>query len=347
MSGLSGLNKSHDDSIVIGLCQSQLFEVLTAAQLNHATTHVCNLVTKARKAYPLMDMVVFPEYSINGLSMSTDPAILCTLDSPQVHAFKQACKQNAIWACFSILEPNPHLPSAPWNTGIVINPEGELVNYYRKLHPWVPVEPWYPGNLEPSIPVFSGPKGVQIAHVICHDGQFPEVAREAAYRGAEVLLRTAGYTAPIAKSWELTNRGNAFGNLLWTASVALSGSDGTFDSMGEAMVVNPEGDVVVKSVGGRVDEIFACEIRKGDAHGRRERWGVENNLYQLGHRGFTAVDGGARDCPYSFMRDLVRGEYRQVGEDRVMVTDGTSCGFAKPTGKFVGTEKLDDVVTLH
>ena len=28
--------------------------------------------------------------------------------------------------------------------------------YYRKLHPWVPVEPWEPGNL--GVPVCDGPE---------------------------------------------------------------------------------------------------------------------------------------------------------------------------------------------
>lgn len=86
----------------------------------------------------------------------------------------------------------------------------------------------YPGNR--GIPVFDGPGGIRMAHIICHDGQFPEVARECAYKGAEIMLRTAGYTSPIKASWEITNRANAFCNSMWTASVALAGSDGTFNS---------------------------------------------------------------------------------------------------------------------
>jgi formamidase len=78
--------------------------------------------------------------------------------------------------------------------------------------------------------VFDGPGGIRMAHIICHDGQFPEVARECAYKGAEIMMRTAGYTSPIKSSWEITNRSNAFCNLMWTASVALAGSDGTFNS---------------------------------------------------------------------------------------------------------------------
>ena len=166
-----------------------------------------------------------------------------------------------------------------------------------------------------------------------HDGQFPEMAHECAYKGAEITLRTAGYTSPIKNSWEITNRANAFCNLMWTCSVALAGSDGTFNSMGEAMFCNPEGEIV-RHGNGNADEIFACEIRKGDALDKRRNWGVENNLYQFGHRGYPAVEGGATDCPYTYRRDLVAGKYAQCGESEVKVTDGTGCGIPKPTAKY-------------
>jgi len=48
---------------------------------------------------------------------------------------------------------------------------------------------------------------------------FPEMAREAAYKGAEIIIRTAGYTAPIRHAWQITNQANAFCNLAYTANV--------------------------------------------------------------------------------------------------------------------------------
>ena len=147
------------------------------------------------------------------------------------------------------------------------------------------------------------------------------------------MLRTAGYTSPIVKSWAFTNQTNSFCNLMWTCSVALAGSDGTFNSMGEAMFINPEGEIV-RHGNGMADEIFACEIRPGDALEKRQHWGVENNLYQFGHRGYAAVAGGAQDCPYTYMKDLVAGKYKQHGEEDVKITDGTGCGIPKPTAKY-------------
>ena len=106
MSGLGGLNKSSSDSIVVGVCQSQLLQVLNPDQLKYAVDHVCNLVKKARESYPLMDLVVFPEYCIHGLSMSIEDSIMCSLDGPEVERFKKACAGSRIWGCFSIMERN-------------------------------------------------------------------------------------------------------------------------------------------------------------------------------------------------------------------------------------------------
>jgi formamidase len=50
----------------------------------------------------------------------------------------------------------------------------------------------------------------------------------------------------------------------------------------------------------------------------------------------VAVKGGAQDCPYTFMHDMVRGEYRLPWEDNVKVVDGTSCGFAPPERAYKG-----------
>ena len=333
MNGLSGLNKS-PSGVVVGLVQLQLPLVETVEQLSNQTVKIVSMVEKARKSYPQMDMVVFPEYALHGLSMSTEDQLMVSLDGPEVQAFKKACVDQHIWGCFSIMEKNPN--GNPYNTGLIIDDKGELKLYYRKFHPWIPVEAWEPGNM--GIPVITGPKGLKIGLIICHDGMFPEMARECAYKGAELMIRTAGYTAPIRHSWKITNQANAFQNLMATASVCLCGSDGTFDSMGEAMFCDHEGNIVSMG-GGRVDEIICAEVRGDLIREARANWSVENNIYQLYHRGYVAVKGGAQDCPYTFMHDMVNGNSKLPWDDSIVHRDGTSCGFDKPTREFIGNEK--------
>src|SRR5260221_1594213 len=278
MSGLGGLNKS-PHGVVLGMVELQLPVVKTPYDLDAQTRRICDMVAKARRNLSTMDLVVFPEYSLHGLSMDTNPDTMCRLDGPQVAAFKQACIENKIWGCFSIMEFNPN--GNPFNSGLIIDDQGEIKLYYRKLHPWVPVEPWEPGDL--GIPVCDGPNGSKLALIICHDGMLPEMARESAYNGADILIRTAGYTAPIRHSWKLTNQANAFSNLMLTASVCMCGSDRTVDSMGEGMFVNFDGTPLVEG-GSRADEIITCGLRPDLVAEAGGHWGVENNIYQLGHR---------------------------------------------------------------
>jgi formamidase len=332
MSGLGGLNKS-PRGVVIGLVQLQLPVVATPVDLRAQVQKIVAMVTKAKKGMPTLVLVVFPEYALHGLSMDTSPSIMCRVDGPEVAAFKAACARERVWGCFSIMEQNPH--GNPYNSGIVIDASGELRLYYRKMHPWTPVEPWEPGNL--GVPVCDGPNGSKLALIICHDGMFPEMARECAYKGADIMLRTAGYTGPVRHAWRTTNQANAFCNLMVTASVCMCGSDGVFNSMGEGMIVNFDGTPLV-SGSSLPDEIITAEVRPDLVAEARRVWGVENNIYQLGHRGFVAVKGGAQDCPYTYMRDLAAGTYRLPWESEVQVTDGTSCGFPAPTRSYAGPE---------
>ena len=372
--GLGGLNKS-PNGVVIGVVQLQLPTVKTKADLAAQTQKIVAMVGKARRNLPGMDLVVFPEYSLHGLSMDTNPEIMCALDGPEVGNFRAACEAHEIWGCFSIMEYNP--AGNPYNTGLVIDANGKIALYYRKLHPWIPVEPWEPGNvgvpgcveiksstriqcarnrtnrarefqsgrdvpnqwlISTQVPVCVGPGGCKLALIICHDGMFPEMARECAYKGAEIMLRTAGYTAPIRDSWRFTNRSNSFQNLMVTANVCMCGSDGDFDSMGEGMIVNFDGCVIAHGLTGRADEIVTAEVRPDLVREARLCWGVENNIYQLGHRGYVAVRGGAKDCPYTYMKDLVAGRYALPWEADVRHTDGTACGFDPPEREYVGEE---------
>src|SRR5262245_16127477 len=103
MSGLGGLNKS-PNGVVIGVVQLQLPVIETRLDVSRQAKRICDMVTKARRSTPTMDLVVFPEYALHGLSMDTRPEIMCRLDGLEVAAFQRACRENTIWGCFSIME---------------------------------------------------------------------------------------------------------------------------------------------------------------------------------------------------------------------------------------------------
>jgi formamidase len=80
---------------------------------------------------------------------------------------------------------------------------------------------------------------------------------------------------------------------MYTANVCMAGTDGVFNSMGEGMIVNYDG-VPLATGNGAPDEIITAEVRPKLADEARRIWGVENNIYQFGHRGYVAVNSSNR-----------------------------------------------------
>ena len=117
------------------------------------------------------------------------------IDGPEVEHFRAACSATDLGLLLD------HGAQPAWQS-LQLRPDHRRRRrdpaLYRKLHPWVPVKPWEPGDL--GIPVCDGPNGSQNRAIICHDGMFPEMARECAYKGADIMIRTAGYTAPIRQA---------------------------------------------------------------------------------------------------------------------------------------------------
>jgi formamidase len=107
--------------VVVGLVQLQLPVVETPGGAGRADQRICDLVAKARRNQGTMDLVVFPEYALHGLSMAPT-RLMCSLDGPEVAAFKAACVDNNIWGCFSIMEHNP--AGNPYNSGLIIDDTG-------------------------------------------------------------------------------------------------------------------------------------------------------------------------------------------------------------------------------
>lgn len=94
--------------------------------------------------------------------------------------------------------------------------------------------------------------------------------------------------------------------------------------------------VVLGMVQLQLPTVVTAEVRPDLVREARLHWGVENNIYQFGHRGYVAVKGGAQDYPYTYMKDMVKERYRLPWDDQVIHQDSTSCGFPVPTRDYKG-----------
>ena len=121
-----------------------------------------------------------------------------------------------------------------YNTAVVIQPDGELAASYRKIFPWRPFEPFKPGD---RFVVFDLPGAGRIGLGICYDIWYPEVARQLAWLGAEVILFPA-QTSTCDRAQELVlARAAAIANQTFVVSVNAAAPVGT----GQSIVVDPEG----------------------------------------------------------------------------------------------------------
>jgi predicted amidohydrolase len=163
-----------------------------------------------------------------------------------------------------------------YNSAILIGPDGEVIGVYDKTHPapmerhdrggWVEV-----GN---RADVFETSLG-DIGMIICYDGDFPELSRLLAVKGAEVIIRPSALQRSF-DIWYITNCARAYDNHVYVVAANGVGPDaGGSYYFGHSMIVNPIAWRLAQARG--TEEIIAATLDPDPL--RYVTWGSKSPQY--------------------------------------------------------------------
>lgn len=145
------------------------------------------------------------------------------------------------------------------NSSVLIGPDGKVIGIYDKTHPFPGERKEYGGWTEAgtSAEVYETELGT-IGMIICYDGDFPELSRLLAVKGAEVIVRPSALLRSY-DIWYITNCARAYDNHVYMVSTNMLGPDagGNF-YFGHSMIVNPIAWRLAQARG--TEEIIAAKL---------------------------------------------------------------------------------------
>ncbi len=141
-----------------------------------------------------------------------------------------------------------------YNTSVIIDPEGEIIARYSKLHTFDVTLPdgsvqRESARIRPGggITTVETPLGM-LGMSICYDIRFGEMYRLMALRGAQVIFTPANFTMPTGKDhWETILRTRAIENGVYIVAADQIGKKSEFTAYGNSMVVDPWGTVIARA----------------------------------------------------------------------------------------------------
>jgi len=215
-------------------------------------------------------LVVLPETVTTGFTPGCPAEELWgrvdTLPGRMAEPVAAAARGLGVHVVFPTYERGPER-GVVYNTAALFGPDGELLGRYRKTHLF-PTERLSGGGPSAELrtgwstpgdePVVVETELANVGLTICYDGDFPELYRCEAIRGAEVICRPAALLRSF-EIWEMTNRARAYDNHVYIAACNGIGPDaGGNYYFGHSMIVSPIAQVLALARG--TEEIVAAEL---------------------------------------------------------------------------------------
>ena len=189
------------------------------------------------------ELVIFPETVTTGYETNLTPEELWDLvdEAPGriTHDIQAAAKNlgvHVVWPTYRRAGER----GAVYNSAILIGPDGEIIGIYDKTHPapWERIDGGGWVKVGTRADVFETALGT-IGMIICYDGDFPELSRLLAVKGAEIIVRASALQRSY-EIWYITNAARAYDNHVYVVASNLVGPDACDNyGFGHSMIINP------------------------------------------------------------------------------------------------------------
>ena len=182
-----------------------------------------------------------------------------------------------------------------YNTSVVINPRGEVIATYRKIHLFDVNVPGAIRHRESDV-IAPGDEvvvvrfdGFSMGLSVCFDVRFPELYRRLALAGADMIAIPSAFNAVTGRAhWETLVRARAIENHAFVVAAAQVGTTAEgIATYGHSLIVDPWGEVLgeatadapevvvatldLSEVARRRAQIAVLDVRRPDLYGQEVR----------------------------------------------------------------------------
>lgn len=246
---------------------------------------VCSWYEKAVTEHKAA-LVIFPETVTSGFTpgMPRDEFFRTIPESIEdyLEPVRKIARSTKTYCILPTYERGPEKPCV-FNSAFVIDDEGMITGVYRKTHLF-PTERLDNGGWTTAayeVPVFETKFG-KIGIMICFDGDFPELVRIMALKGAGFIAHPSAFLRNH-DIWDLTNRARAYDNQVYVAAVNAVGVDIKGNNyFGHSVIIDPQANRLAQT--GSAEGIISAKIRNLKTHTLSYGSKLRGAIDHLGHR---------------------------------------------------------------
>lgn len=187
-----------------------------------------------------VDLLALPELAFTGYNIFERLDTLAeTIDGPIVTEVAKLANKYNLHLLFGLAKRR--LSGEMSNSAILLDDNGQRLATYDKRYLWDRENEFFvAGKNSCVVDTGFGKLGL----MICYDNEFPEVARELAQAGAEIILSPTANMLPNEERQVLQIRARAMDNQCFVACINRTGVEGALHYCGNSLVAGPDGEVL-------------------------------------------------------------------------------------------------------